>query len=102
KVRDATRHRGALESVAEFSTYLPMAVIAEMLGLPVELRAQLRNCSDRILARPDADGEAVAPEDALDPMTEMMELLAGVVADHAVHPGDDIATMLPEARVTDD
>jgi cytochrome P450 len=32
----------------------------------------------------------------------MMELLAGVVADHAVHPGDDIATMLLEARVTDD
>jgi cytochrome P450 len=53
-----------------------------MLGLPVELRAQLRDCSDRILARPDSDGEAVAPEDALHAMTETTaKLIAnGVVA----------------------
>ena len=101
KILDDARERGELDVVAEFSTWLPMAVIAEMLGLPVDMRAKLRNTSDRIMARPDAD-DPTAPEDAGRAVGEMMALLGEVVADHAIHPGDDIATMLLEARVTDD
>ena len=53
-VLDDARERGELDVVAEFSTHLPMLVIAEMLGLPMEARAQLRNYSDRSLDRAEA------------------------------------------------
>ena len=51
---DATRH-GEIDIVAEFSTHLPMMVIAEMLGLPIETRGHLRHYSDAILDRSEAD-----------------------------------------------
>ena len=38
-VLDDARDRGEIDIVAEFSTHLPMMVIAEMLGLPIEIRA---------------------------------------------------------------
>ena len=101
KILDDARERGGLDVVAEFSTWLPMAVIAEMLGLPVDMRAKLRDTSDRIMARPDPD-DPTAPEDVGARFGEMLALLGEVVADHTIHPGDDIATMLVEARVTDD
>ena len=37
-VLDDARDRGEIDIVAEFSTHLPMMVIAEMLGLPMETR----------------------------------------------------------------
>ncbi len=49
-----------MEIIGELSGYLPMAIIAEMLGLPVEIRARLRELSDRALARPD-NGIAETP-----------------------------------------
>jgi cytochrome P450 len=93
------RERGEMEVIGELSGYLPMAIIAEMLGLPVEIRARLRELSDRALARPDT-GVAETPPDALEASQEMTMLLLEVVADIVQHPGDDIASMLLQAQVT--
>jgi cytochrome P450 len=98
---DDARERGELEVVGDLSGYLPMAIIAEMLGVPIEVRTHLRELSDRALARPD-DGVAETPPDAIAASQEMTMLLLDVVADIVKHPGDDIASMLLEARVTDD
>jgi cytochrome P450 len=97
---DNARERGEMEIIGELSGYLPMAIIAEMLGLPVEIRTRLRELSDRALARPDT-GVAETPPDALEASRDMTMLLLEVVADIVRDPGDDIASMLLQTQVTD-
>ena len=102
EVLDGARDRGEIDIVAEFSTHLPMMVIAEMLGLPPETRADLRHTSDRILDRTEADELGNTTDDSQAAMIEMMTLLTEIVDDKSKHLGDDIASMLLTARVTDD
>jgi cytochrome P450 len=98
---DNARDRGEMEVIGELSGYLPMAIIAEMLGLPVEIRARLRELSDRSLARPN-NGIAETPLDAREASHEMTMLLLDVVGDIVENPGDDIASMLLQTPVEDD
>ena len=88
--------------MAEFSTHLPMMVIAEMLGLPVETRDQLRHYSDRILDRSDADEHGNVTDATQVAMGEMMGMLMQIVDDKSRNLGDDIASLLLTARVSDD
>jgi len=59
EVLDRARDRGEIDIVAEFSTHLPMMVIAEMLGLPMETR------------------EEYAKRHGLDPAKQWIALLPG-------------------------
>lgn len=93
--RDANR----LDVVTGYSAALPMLVIAELLGLPEEIRPRLRDQSDRILSR--EEGDSGVPEDAVNAMTEMMATLAETVADHYTNPRDDILSMLISATLSD-
>ena len=102
EVLDGARDRGEIDIVAEFSTHLPMMVIAEMLGLPVEARTDLRHLSDRILDRTDADELGNTTDDTQNAMLEVMTMLTEIVDTKAKNLGDDIASMLLTARVTDD
>jgi cytochrome P450 len=101
-VLDGARDRGEIDIVSEFSTHLPMMVIAEMLGLPPETRAELRRTSDRILDRTEADELGNTTDDSQLAMIEMMTLLTEIVDTKANNLGDDIGSMLLSARVTDD
>jgi cytochrome P450 len=101
-VLDGARDRGEIDIVAEFSTHLPMMVIAEMLGLPVEAREQLRHYSDRILDRSDADEHGNVTDETQVAMGEMMGMLMQIVDDKSRNLGDDIASLLLSARVSDD
>ncbi len=102
EVLDGARDRGEIDIVAEFSTHLPMMVIAEMLGLPMEARADLRRFSDRILDRTEADEFGNTTDDTQLAMIEFMTMLREIVDEKAKHLGDDIGSMLLTARVTDD
>ena len=102
EVLDRARDRGEIDIVAEFSTHLPMMVIAEMLGLPPETRADLRRTSDRILDRSEADELGNTTDDSQLAMIEMMTLLTEIVDDTSKRLGDDIASILLSTRVTDD
>jgi cytochrome P450 len=102
EVLDGARDRGEIDIVAEFSTHLPMMVIAEMLGLPMAARADLRRLSDRILDRTEADEFGNTTDDTQLAMIEVMTMLTGIVHEKANHLGDDIASMLLTARVNDD
>jgi cytochrome P450 len=102
EVLDGARDRGEIDIVSEFSTHLPMMVIAEMLGLPPETRADLRRTSDRILDRTEADELGNTTDDSQLAMIEMMTLLTEIVETKANNLGDDIGSMLLSARVTDD
>ena len=100
-VLDDARERGELDVVPEFSAHLPMMVIAEMLGVPMELRPELRRLSDRMLDRSDCDERGNVGDEANQARGEIVGVLAGVIDDKVRNPGDDIASMLLHTTMTD-
>jgi cytochrome P450 len=102
EVLDGARDRGELDVVPEYSAHLPMMVIAEMLGIPMEARGDLRRLSDRMLDRGDADEHGNMPAASLDAIGEIVRIMSEIVAEKAAAPGDDIASLLLTASITDD
>lgn len=100
-ILDSARERGEIDIVPEYSGHLPMMVIAEMLGLPVEPRARLRELSDRMLDRSDATEDGLVSAAANAAIAEAYEILGEIVEDKIAHPGDDIATLLLTGKVPD-
>jgi cytochrome P450 len=100
-VLDEAREQGELDAVIDFSGYLPMMVIAEMLGLPQEARGDLRRLSDRILDRSDTDETGEITEGATVAIREAHEILGQIVEEKAKRPSDDIASLLLTATVPD-
>jgi cytochrome P450 len=101
-VLDGARGSGEIDIVAEFSTHLPMMVIAEMLGLPMETREELRRYSDAILDRTDADEQGNITDATQQAMGAIMVLLMQIVEEKSRNLGDDIASLLLTATVRDD
>jgi cytochrome P450 len=101
-VLDEARERGELDVVIDFSGYLPMMVIAEMLGVPQEARGDLRKLSDRMLDRSDADQTGEASAEAVAAIGEAHEILGKIVDEKEKNPSDDIASLLLTATVTDE
>jgi cytochrome P450 len=77
-------------------------VIAEMLGLPVETREELRHLSDAILDRTDADEQGNITDATQEAMGAIMVLLMQIVDEKSRNLGDDIASLLLTATVRDD
>ena len=99
---EAAREQNELDIVHDFSAALPMLVIAELLGLPEEVRPLLREQSDRVLSTQEASETPAAPEDALHALMEMRATLGETVADHVASPRDDIISSLLSSTFTDD
>ncbi len=100
-ILDEAGERGTLDVIGEYSAYLPMMVIAEMLGVPIEVRAELRELSDRMLDRSEAEGDAKVNSDAPDAIVRFISMMTELAHAKAEHPTDDIASLLMTARTTD-
>lgn len=72
---------------------LPITIICEMLGVPVEDRDQFRTWSDKALAI-----TAFSSEEIVEAGTALRDYIAGLVADKRAHPTDDVLTDLVAAR----
>jgi cytochrome P450 len=79
-----------------------MMVIAEMLGLPMETREELRRYSDAILDRSEADEEGNVSDATQQAMGAVMVLLMQIVDEKSRNLGDDIASLLLTSTVRDD
>ncbi|HEX5613534.1 MAG TPA: cytochrome P450 [Acidimicrobiia bacterium] len=91
---DAIAPRGECDFVTDVAAPLPLIVIAELLGLPVDDREQLRHWSDTMIA-----GEgAVAGDPKLDAAgqawAEYVTYLAALLEDRRAHPRDDLISVL--------
>ena len=95
--------RGEMDLAADFSVPLPMAVIAEMLGIPVADRPRFTRWNDAILNM----SYTVPAKGALDwvvkdfqaATAEMNEYLTGVLAERRTAPKDDLLTRLAHAEL---
>ena len=99
---DALRDRDRFDVVQDFALQLPMNVISELLGLPMELRETVHELSNRAVARdPDATEEATI-ENIMAALGEMSALFLDLVVDRRRNPREDAISMLVNAEVTDD
>lgn len=101
---DRTIERGTMDLAEDFAIPLPMMVIAEMLGIPVEDRGRFQPWNDAILAMSYAvagSGEArrAAAEGFVAATGEMGAYLAGLLEQRRTAPRDDLLTRLLAAEV---
>ncbi|WP_437607064.1 cytochrome P450 [Sorangium sp. So ce834] len=88
---DAAVDRRRMELVADFAFLLPIAVIAELLGLPLEDRDQFRRWT-KILLAPSID--RVLLERAQRTTEELAAYLQALFAERRKAPGDDLISEL--------
>lgn len=100
---DQTVERGEMDLAADFAVPLPMLVIAEMLGVPVEDWPRYKRWSDVILniantfSKDEEAARALAEYRAV--TAEMRGFLPALIAQRRAAHQDDLLTRLAEAEV---
>lgn len=93
--------KGEGDFVEDISSELPLEVIAEIMGAPLEDRAKIFDLSNRLIAYDDEE-YAVQPEDLTVAAMEMYAYSDQLRADRLENPRDDVVTRLAEAEVDGD
>lgn len=100
---DSVLERGEMDVATEFSGPLPVTVIAELLGIPLQDRARFKRWSDAILGLANtvagAGHAAQAVQDFAAAKAEMAPYLADLVAERRSAPRNDLLTKLVEAEL---
>ena len=95
--------RGEMDLVGDLAVPLPLMVIAQMLGAPVDDWPEFRRWSDAILALSHSlagDDGALDAELAYDDVTREMErYLGALLRARRIAPADDLLTRLLQAEV---
>ena len=87
--------------VADYAEPLPVAVIADMLGVPTADRPLLRRWSQAIVRMYEYDRSAEVEQQALDASAEFAAYVTDLVQRRREHPGDDLVSDLVAARDAD-
>jgi cytochrome P450 len=85
--------RGAADLVAEFTKGFPLAVIARLLGLPVEDEAMFSRWAMALISY------AFLPEEAMQASERFNRFLAPLIEERRRQPSDDLLSMLATAEV---
>jgi cytochrome P450 len=83
--------------VENFALPLPVAVICELLGVPVADRPRFRVWSDAALST-----SSLTAEESIANREELREYMRGLIEAHRAAPADDLMTALIEARDVQD
>ncbi|MFA5883099.1 MAG: cytochrome P450 [Acidimicrobiia bacterium] len=87
------------DAVEQFSIQLPLAVIGELLGIPVSHRQEIHHLADRMFTRDDS---GTVSEDAAAAQMALGMLLYGIVVERRQNLGDDVISLLISSEVSDD
>ncbi|MFJ2472218.1 cytochrome P450 [Streptomyces sp. NPDC087659] len=95
RLLDGLLPAGRAELVADFALPLPVTVISELLGVPVDDRHEFQRWTDDMLLR-----RAEMPDPAVVDAAwqRMRAYLTGLIADKRARPGDDLLSALITAR----
>jgi cytochrome P450 len=81
----------------DFAALLPIWVICEMVGAPVEDRAKIQGWTERLVSI-----TAYTPEERLRAREEVAAYVAELIAQRRAEPGDDLLSALVTARDNED
>jgi len=90
-------HGVTVDVMTQLCESLPIAVIAALLGVPVELHQQFKIWSDAMVAAADPS----SLDENLAKIVELQEFFAREVADRRAHPRDDLISHLANAQIDD-
>ncbi|KPM54085.1 cytochrome [Frankia sp. CcI49] len=95
---DAQRDATEFDIVGEFALPLPLEIISELLGIPVEHRMTVNRLSDLLTERgPDTD-----PNQFAEAIGGLLALYLELVVERRRKPQDDVISMIIQTEVTDD
>jgi cytochrome P450 len=89
-----------VDYVAEFAGKLPMDVISELMGVPLEDRDRIRAMADGVMHR--EDGVNDVPQSAIEASINLMVYYQEMIADRRKKAADDLTTALLEAEIDGD
>ena len=87
--------------IPAYATPLPITIIAEMLGVPVEFGPQLLDWSHRMVALYSHGRTRETEEQADAAARDFYDFLQGYVSERRQHPGDDLLSLLIAAQEGD-
>ncbi|MEV1055339.1 cytochrome P450 [Streptomyces sp. NPDC049887] len=95
RLLDGLLPAGRAELVADFALPLPVTVISELLGVPLDDRHEFQHWTDDMLLR-----RAEMPDPAVvdSAWRQMRAYLTGLIAEKRARPGDDLLSALITAR----
>lgn len=99
KILDGALASGEVDFVVDVAAELPLEVIAELIGIPLEDRHRIFQWSNRLIAGSDDPEYQVADDTLMEAQTEIF-LYAQQLADaHRAEPGDGIVDTLLGAEI---
>lgn len=90
------------EFMTEFAGAVPVAIIADVLGVPDDEQSEFRRWSQALAATFDPGIQGPARTEAIHAANEMVEYLRGIVADRRRAPKDDLTSVLAAAGLPED
>ncbi|MDH3213398.1 MAG: cytochrome P450 [Myxococcales bacterium] len=103
RIIDGVIEKGECEFVEEVAAILPMEVICEMMGVPVEDRRRVYEIGNSMVGSDDPelqeDGEPRQKTEAREAFAEMFMYADHLLKKAKEHPSDDIATALVHAEL---
>jgi cytochrome P450 len=97
---DALPRHGTADLIAQFCAPLPVAVISEMLGIPVADRADFRRWSEDMVL-PEGDVPAEAHRRWEEGCRQFGDYLTALAAERRARPGHDLVSRLVEVADQD-
>ncbi|GAA1867435.1 cytochrome P450 [Pseudonocardia ailaonensis] len=88
--------------MAEFAGAVPVAIIADVLGVPEEEQSEFRRWSQALAATFDPGIQGEARTTAIHAANEMVEYLRVILARRRAEPRDDLTSVLAAADLPDD
>jgi len=88
-----------IDAVEALAAPLPIAVIAEMLGVDVADRDRFRHWSDALIESPDGDGAGLDEITRMERTAELLGFLDDQVTERRAEPRDDLLSVLIAAEV---
>ena len=91
---------GTVDYVAEFAGKLPMDVISELMGVPLEVRDRIRAMADGVMHR--EDGVTDVPASAIEASINLIVYYQQMIAERRKKPTEDLTSALLAAEVDGD
>ncbi len=86
---------GPIDISAEFTIPLPVAIIAQLMGIPFERKDDFKRWSDALTGT----GEATQLEDRLPDIMAMAEYFQSLIPERRENPGEDLISKVVHAEV---